>query len=164
MGGLVFRVGDYQVVEMDYAYEVPEEGADSAEYYDTLVASITVEKLRSDSTGKEFNIPVSELWHIVKCEDGRYWPSWSLGKEEDGKTPRDWLFNKLAEAEIKVVITPRLNIHCSNQDNYKTIPGYYLSTDIYDDDIVVKTTPKEYLITDLKELEWLGSKGFGYSW
>jgi hypothetical protein len=164
MGGIYYRVGDYRVVETDYAYEVPEGGAESAEYYDSLIASIAVEKLRSFAKGRELEVPVSELWRIVQGEDGRHFPSWSLGKEDEGKTPRDWLFNKLTDAGETIVITPALHLLIGDSRMDQKIPKYYLNSDLYDEDIVIKATPREYLITDLKMLEWLYSKGFDYSW
>lgn len=154
MGGQVYRIGDYEAVIMDYAYDdLPEDGTMSRVEYDNLIISFKVNNIKTKSS-KEFSISISELHSIKRHDDGRYYIDW------DGLSPREWLFNKLVQSNTKIEIIPILSIHVTS--NHNLVPDYYLQSEIGDEEIHVSTIPKQYEIKSLSELEWLGDRGFRY--
>lgn len=156
MGGKVYRIGDYNLVIMDYAHDhLPEDGSPDRATAEDLEIYCSIEKIGSKAK-KEISIKIADLYGVTKYEDGNYGIDW----EHDG--PRTWLFNSMKEKGLKIEITPILSIHATT-DKWKEIPHYYLTSDIGDENIVVTTERRTFDIQRIDEINWLGSRGFEYA-
>ena len=146
MGGLVWRVGDYSASIMDYEYpEQYDDDDNELEIDKNHIFNVKIESELNNSK-KEMQVPLHELFDL---DENNHW------KVKETKTPRDWLFNKISNTEKGVLIVPSLDLFNPSE--------YFLISDIFDEDIKIGIEPKMYKIKDLKELEWLFSKGLNYS-
>jgi len=169
MGGYAYRVGLYELHFMDYHYdEIPEDGADSPQFFDTLLVDCEIIKLPEKWTKntklktKKLSVPCSKLYTIKDHGDGTYGLEYDYNKPG----PREWLFDTL-KAQSKVLeIIPMLKLSVSRDDDekyYKNVPDYYLQSNIGDEDIKTGMKPRTFLIENLEQLEWLSMRNFGYS-
>lgn len=153
MGGRVWSVGDYSIVIMDYSFDVlPEDGVNKSEIEEVkkIPLNIKIEK-RFTNEEKEMNIPVGDLFPFKKYDDEKYGIDWH------GETdPRYWLLDLLKKQNKEIKIKPQLNVNCHEIEP----PNYYLQSDIFDDDIKIGITERIFVIANVKELDWLGSRGF----
>lgn len=162
MGGWRFRVGDYTLEHTDY-YEDELPRDEEGEYidimdkgfFDTLLINCTIQNIISGKE-KEMDIPCSELYTIKEYDDG------SFQVDYDGHSPRNWLFDTLKKQGKKIEISPRLSIHCSEREYYKTIPDYYLQSELRDEDIKVGLIKRTFQINDIADLDWFFERGFIY--
>jgi len=153
MGGIAWRVGDYSLVIKDYEYPKEYDDNDNQLPLDeNHIFNVTV-RSELNSSKKELQVPLHELYDLDKNKHFL---------NEGGKTPREWLFNKL-KATSGIFIVPELPLFFDRSSGQVPPPDYFLNSDIFDEDIKVSLEPRIFKITDLKEIDWLYSKGFNYS-
>ena len=159
MGGSAWTIGNNEMIMMDYALEgIPKKGAKTKAFFDTYQVGITIRNCENDTTEEEIKVACSELFEIRQRKNGKYDIDWEHVK------CREWFFDRLRN-DAKVIIYPIIELFTNHSvKNYfaKTgkWPTYYLSSEIYDEAVILTTKKKAFEITELAQLDWLAERGF----
>lgn len=143
---------------MDYYYDEIKTEKQTLDYYNSQKVDIRFKNLKTLKV-KNVSVPLSELHDFVKHDDSDLY---FLSSENEKKSLRNWLWNRLKKSNIKVTSAFKLNIHV-DRDYWKVCPDYFLNSPIGNDDIKVGIQPMEFEIESIEQLEWLGSRGFYYA-
>lgn len=153
MGGLVWRAGDYEMSIMDYEY--PEEYDEDGKELEIDPNHIFNVKIINLLKGSEKEKQV-ELKYLYSLDENNHFEGY--GKET--KDPLDWLFEQVkATAGVKII--PSVNQRCSTKESRQS-PEYYLQSDIGDDNVILGTEPRMFLLEDRSQGKWLAAKNLGY--
>ena len=159
MGGWANQIGHYEVSQMDYYYDDIKEEEQSLEYYNSKTVQVKFKNLKNNKE-KMIDVPLIELHDFVNHE-GKETYFMSLDNEE--KSLRNWLWNKLKASNTKVVSAFKLSIHLPNKEHWGCCPDYYLNSNPLNNNIQISTNRVEFEIESLSVLDWLGSRGFYYA-
>lgn len=156
MGGWSNRIGRYEASQMDYYYDDIEEENMPLEYYHSQKVQIKLKDLITGK-GKMIDVPLTELHDFEKHDDNDLY---FLSSDNEDKSLMNWLWRKLKESETKIVCRFKLNVHL--QSGQRECPNYWLNSKPMNDNIIITTQPMEFEIKDIKELHWIGERGFYY--
>lgn len=159
MGGWANRIGHYEVSQMDYYYDGIEEENQTLEYYKAKIVNVKFKNLKTKAE-KIIAVPLSDLHDFVKHNDSDLY---YMSSDNEDKSLRNWLWNKLKSSNIRVVSAFKLNIHLSNSKDWSTCPNYYLNSRVGDENIKISIIPVELEITSIEQINWLGARGFYYA-
>jgi hypothetical protein len=159
MGGWSNQIGHYEVSQMDYYYEDIKDEEQTLDYYNSKTVQVEFKNLKTKES-KLIDVPLIELHDFIKYKDNDLY---FLSSENEEKSLRNWLWNKLKKSNIKVTSAFKLNVHLSNRDNWKVCPDYFLNSKPLEDKITISTDRVEFEIESLEVLDWLGSRGFYYA-
>lgn len=159
MGGWSNRIGLYEVSQMDYYYDGIEEENQTLEYYKAKFVDVKLKNLKTKAE-KIIAVPLSDLHDFVKHDDSDLY---YMSSDNEDKSLRNWLWNKLKSSNIRVVSAFKLNIHLSNSNDWSTCPNYYLNSPVGDENIKISIIPVELEITSIEQINWLGARGFYYA-
>jgi hypothetical protein len=155
MGGWSNRIGKYEVSQMDYYYENIKDENMPLDYYEKQAVQIKFKDLKTDKE-KMIDVPLIELHDFIKYNDSDLY---FLSSDNEDKSLMNWLWRKLKDSGTKIVCGFKLNVHTSNRN----CPSYWLNSKPMDENIVITTNPMEFEISDIKELFWIGERGFYYA-
>lgn len=159
MGGWSNRIGHYEVSQMDYYYDDINDEEQTLEYYNSKTVQVKFKNLKTNKE-KMIDVPLIELHDFVKYKDSDLY---FLSSENEDKSLRNWLWNKLKASNTKIISAFKLNIHLSNREYWKLCPDYFLNSKPLDDNIKISTNRVEFEIESLSVLDWLDSRGFYYA-
>lgn len=159
MGGWSNQIGHYEVSQMDYYYDGICEEGQTLEYYNSKTVRVKFTNIKT-SQEKVIEVPLIELHDFVK-DDGEN-ETYSLSTSNEQKSLRNWLWNKLATSNIKVVSAFKLSINVP-REYWGLCPDYYLNSKPLDGNVQISTNRVEFEIESLSVLDWLGSRGFIYA-
>ncbi len=117
------------------------------EYYDNESCDVTIKV-----DGKEFteSVPLDELVDIKLVKKNYDW-EWN-----DKKTLKRWLFNYLTAKGEKIECYVYATLGTFNLEYEKPlVEGYYLQTEIGDENIVLSTVKKLHEIKSYDDFEWI---------
>lgn len=117
------------------------------EYYDKAAIDATIDE---DGEKKEIKIPVNKLVDIKLVKTNYTW-EWN-----DKKTLHKWLFDYLRKKGEKIEGYVYVNLHTGCLDYDKPlVEGYYLQSEIGDENIVLSTKKKIHEIKNYDDYKWL---------
>ena len=159
MGGWSNKIGHYEVSQMDYYYDGIQEEGQTLEYYNSRNVKVKFTNLKT-AQEKVIEVPLIELHDFVKDSDEEN-DTYLLASNEE-KSLRNWLWNKLAASNIKVVSAFKLSLNLHRED-WDICPNYYLNSKPLDENVQISTNRVEFEIESISVLDWLGSHGFTYA-
>ena len=98
MGGWSNQIGHYEVSQMDYYYEDIKEEEQTLDYYNYKTVQVEFKNLKTKES-KLIDVPLIELHDFIKYNDNDLY---FLSSENEEKSLRNWLWNKLKKSNIKV--------------------------------------------------------------
>jgi hypothetical protein len=154
MAGWVNKIGKYSASQMDYYYEGIKCEGENLKELESQEIDI---KLEHNNKEGIITVNIKELHSFIFDEESKLFEM----RTEDNNL-FIWLWNYLQKKNIEIKTAFVVNIHCGGIRDYSKVPDLYLSSEIYDKNIVCNTEYKEHLITDSNQLEWVFERGFRY--
>ena len=146
MGRYISKINNTYAEYGDYQWDYVKQNKPK-EYYDKYTIPVEIE---IEGTKQTVEVPLLELVDIKLAKKYYTW-EWN-----DKKTLRRWLFNYCRNKgeKIECVISATLGTFNLNYDK-PLIEGYYLQTDIGNEDIILSKEKKTHEIKNFEDFEWI---------